>query len=58
MQAGTFVKWNGPIEGDLQRGDLMLILMSKSRTMVQVLSGKLKGHIIYVNKSDIEVYDA
>lgn len=52
---GKVVYWKGPEEGTLKCNDTMLVLMSKQSKMimVQVLSGKLAGMIIYVSKAHI-----
>lgn len=54
---GTFAVWVGPNESDMSVGDKVLVLMCKpmdSRIMIQVQTGRLRGHIIYAHSSDIK----
>lgn len=59
INPGTIVLYNGPEEGELHKDNKLLVLMSRhagsNRILVQVMSGQLIGHIIYLPARDIRV---
>lgn len=56
FEAGTLGVWQGEEGGDARKGDRLLVLAGSNRKqcLVQFLSGRLIGHIIYVSPTAIK----